>query len=384
MKHIAILGASGSIGTQALDIIASNPNVFRLVSCSIGKNIDYARKIVQVFEPELLCMQYEADAQTLEHEFRNKKTEFTFGDQGLVDVVSLSSVDLVLNSVIGSVGLLPTLAAINEGKQIALANKETLVSAGHIVMEAARKNNVEILPVDSEHAAIFQCLQSAKSSAELKRLHITASGGSFRDLSYSELKDVTVDMALKHPNWSMGSKITIDSATMMNKGLEVIEAHWLFDVGYSQIETIIHRESIIHSLVEFVDGSMLAQLGVSDMHIPIQYMLSYPERLPMPATMDLSLIELGALHFEAVDIKKYPCFKLALDAGKIGGSMPTVLNAANEIAVNAFLENKIKFIEISKIVEQTMLAHDVISNPQLDDILEIDHQARTFVEHILL
>lgn len=384
MKQIAILGASGSIGTQALDIIASNPNVFKLVSCSIGKNIDFARKIVQVFEPELLCMQYESDAKILEQEFKQKRTAFTYGDKGLIDIVSISSVDLVLNSVIGSVGLLPTLAAINAGKQIALANKETLVSAGHIVMEAARKNNVEILPVDSEHAAIFQCLLSAKSNNELKRLHITASGGSFRDLSYSELENVTVEMALKHPNWSMGSKITIDSATMMNKGLEVIEAHWLFDVGYSQIETIIHRESIVHSLVEFIDGSMLAQLGVSDMHIPIQYMLSYPERLPMPSAMELSLAELGALHFEAVDMKKYPCFKLALDAGRIGGSMPTVLNAANEVAVNAFLNNKISFIEISKIVEQTMFAHDVISNPQLDDILEIDHQARMFVEQILL
>lgn len=278
----------------------------------------------------------------------------------------------------GSVGLFPTLHAIQAGKTIALANKETLVTAGHLVMSAAEQHGVSILPVDSEHSAIFQCLQGEKDS-EIDRLIITASGGSFRDKTREDLIGVTVEEALNHPNWSMGAKITIDSATMMNKGLEVIEAHWLFDIPFDKIDVVLHRESIIHSMVEFQDTSIKAQLGSPDMRVAIQYALSYPNRLPLPSGKRLNLEDIGKLNFEKMDYTRFHCLKLAYDAGRTGGSLPTVLNAANEAAVNAFLNKKIAFLQIDELIERALDRHNVIKHPDLDTIKEIDQETRVYI-----
>lgn len=287
-----------------------------------------------------------------------------------------------MNAVLGSVGLRPTLQAIEAGKTIAIANKETLVTAGHLVMAAAEKHNVALLPVDSEHSAIFQCLQGEKEK-NIARLILTASGGSFRDRTREELKNVTVQEALNHPNWSMGAKITIDSATMMNKGLEVIEAHWLFHLPYEQIDVILHRESIIHSMVEFQDSSVIAQLGTPDMRVPIQYALSYPDRLPLPSARRLNLLEAGKLHFQPMDQKRFRMLALAYQAGKAGGTVPTVLNAANEAAVAAFLDGKITFLQIDEMVERALEKHQSIMQPDLETIQQTDKETRNFVHSLL-
>ncbi len=292
MKYISLLGATGSIGTQTLELIREHPEQFQLAAITAGRNIGLVREIIMEFQPPLVSVQTKEDCETLQGEF-SSNIKFVCGEQGLVEAAVYDKADVVLNAVIGSVGLYPTLQAIEAGKTIALANKETLVTAGHLVMAAAKEKKVDILPVDSEHSAIFQCLQGEEMQ-NLSRLLITASGGSFRDLSREELKSVTLEQALNHPNWSMGSKITIDSATMMNKGLEVIEAHWLFDLPYDQIDVLLHRESIIHSLVEFHDSSVIAQLGTPDMRVPIQYALTYPERLPLPSAKNLTLRKLGS------------------------------------------------------------------------------------------
>ncbi|KYD00041.1 MULTISPECIES: 1-deoxy-D-xylulose-5-phosphate reductoisomerase [Heyndrickxia] len=381
MKYISLLGATGSIGTQTLDVIRNHSDKFRLVAFSIGKNIELARKIIAEFSPELVSVKERTDYESLKAEF-SSNIRFSYGDDGLVEVAAYEKTDVVVNAVMGSVGLFPTLQAIKAKKTIALANKETLVTAGHIVMEAAKANEVSILPVDSEHSAIFQCLQGEKEK-NIERLIITASGGSFRDKSREELKDVTVDQALNHPNWSMGAKITIDSATMMNKGLEVIEAHWLFNVPYEKIDVLLHRESIIHSLVEFRDTSVKAQLGTPDMRVAIQYALSYPDRLSLTSGHKLNLAEIGKLHFEEMDLNRFVCLKLAYEAGRVGGTMPTVLNAANEMAVDAFLNRKISFLTIDEFVSKALEKHHMINHPDLDTIKMVDQETRAYINSLL-
>ncbi|GIN18916.1 MAG TPA: 1-deoxy-D-xylulose-5-phosphate reductoisomerase [Bacillus bacterium] len=381
MKYISLLGATGSIGTQTLELIREHPEQFQLTAISAGRNIGLVRKIISEFHPQLVSVQTKEDCTTLQEEFPTD-IQFVYGEEGLVEAAVYDRSNIVLNAVIGSVGLYPTLQAIEAGKKIAIANKETLVTAGHLVMAAAREKNVDILPVDSEHSAIFQCLQGENMN-EVSRLLITASGGSFRDLSREELKFVTLEQALNHPNWSMGSKITIDSATMMNKGLEVIEAHWLFDLPYDKIDVLLHRESIIHSLVEFHDSSVIAQLGTPDMRVPIQYALTYPERLPLQSAKRLNLVDIGQLHFEKMDMDRYRCLYFAYEAGRCGGTMPTVLNAANEAAVKAFLEQKIPFTRIEELIEKALERHHVIEHPDLSAIREVDQETRQYVHTLL-
>ncbi len=379
-KRISLLGATGSIGLQTLDIIREHPNKFQLVAFSVGKNIEETRKILNEFHGEVVSVQKEEDALLLQQEY--PKIEVVFGDAGLIQVAAHTNADVLVNAVLGSVGLRPTLEAIKKGITIAIANKETLVTAGHLVMQAAQQYNVPILPVDSEHSALFQAMNGEKKS-EVSKLIITASGGSFRDRTREELKSVTVKEALNHPNWSMGSKITIDSATMMNKGLEVIEAHVLFDISYDDIEVLLHRESIIHSMIEFKDTSVIAQLGTPDMRVPIQYALSYPDRLERSNAHRLNLAEIGKLHFQEMDYKRYHALKLAIDAGRAGGTMTTVLNAANEAAVSLFLKEKITFLEIDELIERAMDEHSNVSSPDLDTILFVDSQTRKSVQNMV-
>lgn len=380
MKFISLLGATGSIGTQTLDIIREHPTQFRLLAMSVGRNIDLARKIIAEFHPEMVSVANKQDAEDLKLEF--PKVVFTYGHEGLVEIATYPKSNLLLNAVIGSVGLFPTLEAIKAHKTICIANKETLVTAGHLVMNAARENDVQILPVDSEHSAIFQALQGEKEK-NIEKLIVTASGGSFRDKRRDELENVTVVEALNHPNWSMGAKITIDSATMMNKGLEVIEAHWLFDIPYEKIDVLLHKESIIHSMVEFHDTSVIAQLGTPDMRVPIQYALTYPDRIPLKAASKLNLADIGQLHFEKMDLERFRCLRFAIESGKIGGTLPTVLNAANEVAVQAFLEGKITFLQIEDLIEKSLVSHSSKSNPDLSMIQEVDHETRAYVHSLL-
>ncbi|MCA4772290.1 1-deoxy-D-xylulose-5-phosphate reductoisomerase [Staphylococcus pseudintermedius] len=371
MKNIAILGASGSIGQQAIDVIERHPENFNLTAFTVGKNIDFAIEVIQKFNPEIVAVQEESAVAQL----KPYHSHIVSGREGLIKVATYNKNDLVLNSLLGSVGLEPTMKAIEVGKDIALANKETLVVAGELVMAHARQHGVNILPVDSEHAAIFQCL-NGEEMRKVKNVVITASGGSFRDLTRDQLASVTVEDALNHPNWSMGHKITIDSATMMNKGFEVIEAKWLFDLDIDQIQTILHKESIIHSMVEFVDTSVMAQLGTPDMRMPIQYAFTYPERIEHQAP-SLNLAEVAQLNFKPMDFDRYRCLQYAYDALRIGGTMPVVLNAVNEVAVAKFLNREIAFLDIEKIIEREMAAHEVIQNPTLEQILELDYYYKT-------
>ena len=380
MKKISLLGATGSIGQQTLDVLRTHPEQFELVAFSVGQQVDAARAIAREFSVPLLSVANQADVRALQEDLPS--TEVVWGSEGLVAVASESGADLLVNAVLGSVGLQPTLRAIEKGITIAIANKETLVTAGHLVMAAAKKHNVAILPVDSEHSALFQAL-NGENPKQIKKLVITASGGSFRDKTRAELEGVTVQDALNHPNWSMGSKITIDSATMMNKGLEVIEAHVLFDMPYSSIDVVLHRESIIHSMIEFVDTSVMAQLGTPDMRVPIQYALTYPDRLPLPQAKSLDLVEIGKLHFEKMDLERYKALHLAIEAGKAGGTATTVLNAANEAAVALFLQQKISFLAIDSFIEKALEAHTVTANPTLETILTVDAETRRFVEKMV-
>ncbi|MED4917212.1 1-deoxy-D-xylulose-5-phosphate reductoisomerase [Geobacillus thermodenitrificans] len=381
MKYISILGASGSIGTQTLDVIRAHPDKFRLAAASVGKNVEAARRLIAEFSPRLVAVADRGAYETLYSEYRGRLA-IVYGEEGLVEAAVCSEADIVVTAVVGSIGLVPTLKAIEAGKTIALANKETLVVAGHLVTAAAEKHNVPLLPVDSEHSAIFQCLQGEKHE-HVEKLILTASGGSFRDKTREELAHVTVEEALCHPNWSMGAKITIDSATMMNKGFEVIEAHWLFRLPYERIEVVLHRESVIHSLVEFRDTSVLAQLGTPDMRVPIQYALTYPERLPLSVAKPLNLATLGTLHFAPVDFDRYRCLRFAYEAGKRGGSLPVVLNAANEEAVAAFLAGRIPFLAIEEWIERALERHRLVSDPQLEEIREIDADTRAYVRSLL-
>ncbi|MCM3709908.1 1-deoxy-D-xylulose-5-phosphate reductoisomerase [Sporosarcina luteola] len=375
-KKISLLGATGSIGTQTLDIIQSNKEQFKLVSFSAGLNIPKVREITAQFRPEIVSVMREEDAVALQSEF--PETRFVHGKEGLVAVAAQTGADMLVNAVIGSVGLEPTMEAIRQGITIAISNKETLVAAGDIVMEEARKRNVALLPVDSEHSALFQSL-NGENPKRVSRLILTASGGSFRDLSRDQLQGVTVQQALAHPNWSMGNKLTIDSATMMNKGLEVIEAHHLFNMPYDRIECLLHKESIIHSMVEFEDTSVMAQLGSPDMRVPIQYAMTYPDRIPMQNAKPLRLEEIGTLHFEKMDFKRFKALALAYEAGRQGGTTPTVMNAANEVAVQLFMQGRIPFLQIEEIVEQMMDNHQSISSPDLEAILETDSITRKMV-----
>lgn len=380
MKNIGLLGATGSIGLQTLDVIRQHPEQFSLSCFSFGNNKDSAIQIIQEFQPKLVSCGKKEDAESLCQQF-SSNIRFVYGEEGLIEVATFHEIELLVTAIMGSVGLKPTLRAIEAGKHIGLANKETLVTAGHLVMEAAKKSNICILPVDSEHSAIFQCLRGERL-AEVEKLILTASGGSFRDLTRDDLKNVTLEQALNHPNWSMGAKITIDSATMLNKGLEVIEAHWLFEMPYDQIEVLLHKESIIHSMVQFKDSSVMAQLGNPDMRVPIQLAMTYPERLDLN-TNRLNLAEIGTLNFSAVDFERYPMLKYAFEAGRMGGTMPTVLNAANEVAVDAFLHKKISFLDIERCVYQALEKHRAINSPALEILEEEDRLTRQYVYQLI-
>lgn len=379
-KHISLLGATGSIGLQTIDILKEHPEDFKLVAFSAGRNLEKTKEIIRDFMPSLVSVQLEEDATSLRNMFPG--IHFSFGSKGLIDVATHPEASILVNAVIGSVGLESTLEAIKQSKTIALANKETLVTAGHLVMAAAKKYNSLILPVDSEHSALFQSL-NGENINQVSKLILTASGGSFRDKTREDLQDVTIQDALNHPNWSMGAKITIDSATMMNKGLEVIEANVLFDIPYDDIEVVLHRESIIHSMVEFHDTSVMAQLGTPDMRVPIQYALSYPNRLPRQHAKRLNLVEMGKLHFEEMNFTRFRALQLAYDAGRAGGTMTTVLNAANEAAVALFLEGRIRFLQIEELIEKVMDQHSIISSPDLETILHVDSETRIAVQNVL-
>jgi 1-deoxy-D-xylulose-5-phosphate reductoisomerase len=383
LKYISLLGATGSIGQQTADVVREHPEQFKIVALTAGKNINLIRKYIEEFSPEMVSVQRREDYEALKGEYSSQRIYFSWGDEGLVEAAVYHKANILVNAVIGSVGLHPTLQAIAAKKDIAIANKETLVTAGHLVMDAANKAGVRLLPVDSEHSAIFQALQG-ESEKSIERIIITASGGSFRDRTRHELIDVTVEEALNHPNWSMGAKITIDSASMMNKGLEVIEAHWLFDLPYEKIDVLLHKESIIHSMVEFQDSSVIAQLGTPDMRVPIQYALTYPERLPLRTANRLNLADFGKLHFTEMDFSRYPCLKFAYEAGRTGGTMPTVLNAANEEAVAGFLEGRISFLEIEDLIEKALSNHLPIVNPELTVIQEIDMETRKYIKTLLI
>ncbi|MBQ9987871.1 MAG: 1-deoxy-D-xylulose-5-phosphate reductoisomerase [Erysipelotrichales bacterium] len=372
MKRLVLLGASGSIGDQVLDIVEDHPDQYKIIGLSVGRRIEKLAAYLRTHSVPYACVQFEEDRVALEKEFPG--TKFYSGDEGLVKM-SLIKCDLFINALVGFAGVVPTLTAIKNGSTIALANKETLVAAGELVNQALRENNVKILPIDSEHSAIFQCIQNSTSD-EVKRLIITASGGSFRDLSREELANVTVKDALSHPNWSMGAKITIDSATMMNKGFEVIEAHYLFDLPYTSIDTIMHRESIIHSMVEFKDHSVLAQLGQADMRIPIQVALSHPKRLEMQRDNRLDLLKVGTLHFEELSHERYPLLALAYRVGKAKGALPCVMNAANEVAVSRFLKGEISFLDIERIVIGMVDAYENHPITSVDQLIQIDQETR--------
>lgn len=382
MKNIAIIGVTGSIGTQTLEVIDQNKNEFNLVAMSIGfdNEFEQACSIIEKYSPSIVSCVEEVTFLKLKEKYSSIK--FVYGEEGLNSIACYNDYDIFVNSVVGSVGLKPTLLAIENKKTICLANKETLVIAGDIVMNEARKHGVNIFPIDSEHSAIFQCL-NGENPKEVKRIILTASGGSFRHMSRSELESVTVEDALNHPNWSMGKKITIDSATMMNKGLEIIEAHYLFDVDYDEIDVVIHYESIIHSMVEFCDNSVIAQLGTADMTTPISYALSYPKRLSTKKE-ELNLAKVSQLNFKDMDLERFPCVAFAYEAGRIGHTMPAVLNAANEVAVEAFLNKKIKFTDIEKIIKNAMNEHKIVKNPTINDIIDVDLRVRKEVKEMIL
>ncbi|MFO7263227.1 MAG: 1-deoxy-D-xylulose-5-phosphate reductoisomerase [Bacillota bacterium] len=374
MKNVAILGSTGSIGRQALEVIAHYPEQFRVCALAAGRQVDLLIAQAQQFKPQVVSVATRELAQEVRQHLPSN-IRVCYGEEGLLEVATHPECHFLLSGILGSVGLKPTLAAIQAGIPIGLANKETLVSAGHLVMREARRRGVPILPVDSEHSAIFQALQG-HSLNHVHRLILTASGGALRHLKRHELTQVTVQDVLRHPTWSMGAKITVDSATMMNKGLEVIEAHWLFGVPFDKIKVLIHPESIIHSMVEFIDGALLAQLGMPDMRIPIQYALTYPERLPHIQRQFLSFEQVVKLHLEDIDVQRYPALSLAYEAGRAGGVFPAVLNAANEEAVQAFLTGKLPFHRIEQVIERVLQQCSSEPEPSLDAVLEADRWAR--------
>lgn len=378
MKAITLLGCTGSIGTQTLDIVAQHPDQFRMVGLAAGRNIQLLAQQIRQFRPEIVAIAEEALLPELQDRIADLESEpiLVAGEAGVADVAAYGDAEAVVTGIVGCAGLLPTIAAIKAGKDIALANKETLIAGGPVVLPLVQEYGVELLPADSEHSAIFQCLQGVPPGG-LRRIVLTASGGAFRDWPVEKLAAVTVADALNHPNWSMGRKITVDSATLMNKGLEVIEAHFLFELGYDQIEIVIHPQSIIHSLIELQDTSILAQLGWPDMRLPLLYALSWPERISTDWER-LDLVKAGDLTFQEPDHQKYPCMQIAYAAGRAGGAMPAVLNAANEQAVALFLDEKIRFLEIPRLIEQVCdrFQSQNLTHPSLEDILAADQWAR--------
>lgn len=381
MQNIAILGSTGSIGTQALEVIAANRNQFSVSALTAFKNDVLLEEQINFFKPKLAVL---TDKQAADRLIRRYKgtTTILFGENGLIEAATQPHADTVLTSLVGFAGLKPTLAAIKAGKKIALANKETLVAAGELVTTLAAENKVSILPVDSEHSAIMQCLQGTTAKNSIRQIILTASGGPFRGFSREQLEKVTIADCLKHPNWSMGKKITIDSSTMANKGLEVIEAKWLFSVDYDQITVVIHPQSIIHSMVEYVDGAVIAQLGMPDMRIPIQYAFTYPERYPS-AFPRLDLLKTKPLTFYPPDNIAFPALQMAYDAGRTGGTMPCVFNAANEVAVENFLANKVRFLDIPQLIHATMKKHAAVIHPTFEEIIAADAWARNFANELI-
>ena len=367
MKKIAILGSTGSIGTQTLDVVREHSDELQVVALAAGSNKERLKEQIKEFHPKLVSLSDEKKAQELKEELAGEQGEVVCGMEGLIEVAGADSADVVVTAVVGMMGILPTMEAIKKGKDIALANKETLVTAGHLIIPMAKEYGVSILPVDSEHSAIFQSLQGEPKAA-LDKILLTASGGPFRGKSAEFLETVTLEDALNHPNWSMGPKITIDSSTMVNKGLEVMEAKWLFGVDYSQIEVVIQPQSIIHSMVQYVDGAIIAQLGTPDMRVPIEYALFYPERRSLSGDR-LDFSKLSQITFEKPDYKVFRGLSLAIEAGKTGGTMPTVFNAANERAVAKFLKGEIKYTDIVRSIEKCMDAHKVSAHPDLEEIL---------------
>ena len=382
MKRITILGSTGSIGTQTLDVVRKNKDKFQVVAISANSSIDLLLEQIMEFSPKYVAVYNKESALKLKEMIpENINIEVLSGMDGLVKICQLEEVNVVLTAVVGMIGLVPTMAAIKAKKTIALANKETLVTAGELVMSEAKKNNVEILPVDSEHSAIFQCLNGERKQ-DIEKIILTASGGPFRGKKREELVNVTKNEALKHPNWDMGRKISIDSSTLMNKGLEVIEAKWLFDVDVEDIDVVVHPQSIIHSMVSFRDSSVISQMGCPDMRLPIEYALTYPERLKTDFER-LDLAKVATLTFEKPDMETFPCLALAFKVLKLGGTYPAALNSANEFLVNEFLNDKIGFYDIPYYIEKTLDCHKNRVNPTLEDILEVDKETRAFLANLL-
>ena len=380
MKHISLLGSTGSIGKQTLEVVAANPDKLKVRALAAHRSDELLEQQIRQFEPDIAVLSDKDAAARLAARYHGK-TRILAGDEGLLAAATYDGADTVLASMVGYAGLRPTLAAIECGKNIALANKETLVAAGSLVMAAVRKHGVSLTPVDSEHSAIFQSLRGG-AEKEVKRLIVTASGGPFRGKKRSELENVTLAQCLKHPNWSMGQKVTLDSSTLANKGLEVMEAHWLFDMPYDKIDVVVHPQSIVHSLVEFCDGSVIAQLGEPDMRLPIQYALSWPDRFDY-SFEQLDLVKAASLTFEAPDLEAFPSLKIAVDCGKAGGTLPCAFNAANEEAVNAFLHDKIKYLDIPYITAAVTQAHDNVAEPQIEDIEQADAWARAEAQRVI-
>lgn len=376
MKKIGILGSTGSIGTQTLEIVRSNPDL-QVIALAAGSNVSLMEQQVREFHPMLAVMGSEEAAADLKNRIADTDTRVSAGMEGMLELAILPQMEVLVTAIVGMIGIRPTIAAIKAGKTIALANKETLVTAGHIIMPLAKEKGVSILPVDSEHSAIFQSMHG-ENRERVSKILLTASGGPFRGKRTEELQDITVEDALKHPNWSMGRKITVDSATLVNKGLEVMEAKWLFDVEPEQIQVVVHPQSIIHSMVEYVDGGIMAQLGMPDMKLPIQYALFYPDRRPMDGRR-VDFFALKSISFEEPDVKTFRGLQLAYDAIAAGGSMPTVFNAANEKAVGLFLDKKIRFLAIYDLIQGAMEQHKVIANPTVDEILEAEAQAHAYI-----
>lgn len=376
MKKINILGSTGSIGTQTLDIVRNNPDL-KVMALSAGRNVELLEKQIREFNPVYASLSNEQDAKDLRERVKDLPVKVLSGMEGLIQIAEMDDYDCLVTGIVGMIGIRPTIAAINKGKTIALANKETLVTAGHIIMPLAKEKNVSILPVDSEHSAIFQSLQG-NPRQRVEKILLTASGGPFRGKKYEELAGMTVEDALNHPNWSMGKKVTIDSSTLVNKGLEVMEAKWLFGCDLDQIQVVIQPQSIIHSMVQYVDGGVIAQLGTPDMKLPIQYALFYPDRRPMD-TKRVDFFELGSITFEAPDTKVFKGLDFAYRAARTGGSLPTVFNAANEKAVALFLNRRISYLEIYDIIEASMDNHRVIENPGVDEILMAEKETYDYI-----
>lgn len=379
MKNICIIGATGSVGTQTIDVLRREKGKFNLIAISANSNYNKVIEIIEEFNPKYVVMS-EKNAFNIIEDYivsNNKKITLLYGIEGMEKIAQLDEVEMVVTSVVGMIGLTPTMKAIEAKKDIALANKETLVVAGELVMEAAKKNGVKILPVDSEHSAIFQSIQGNQLKS-IKNIILTASGGPFRGKKTNELTGITPNEALKHPNWSMGKKISIDSATLMNKGLEVIEAKWLFDVDYNQVKVVVHPQSVVHSGVEYVDGSVIAQMGTPDMRLPIQYALNYPNREDQIAE-SLDFYKMGQLNFEEPDIETFKCLKLAFKAGEIGKLMPTILNGANEASVDLFLNKSIGFLQIGDIIEEAMNRFDYDQELTLENIIRLDKEVRDYI-----